>query len=221
MWTFVILLFYQFTKTLSQLQPLDFYTDESCATPSTENPTTSLGLEICLVTVGLGSVSIHSIGCTSGSVNIIGFSDISCGTPLDILNWFRTGNNCYTRLKGDIAAVMLTCNQINGAGTIDPGTPTSTSTIAIGPVAGGVATSAAASPTSGSNSNPLTSGFLSSTVPASSAPSSAPSSSSTASPSSNKLSQSDIIALGVGLGVGIPTILLALLAWCCPRPRLL
>jgi len=71
-------------------------------------------------------------------VNLLGFSDSTCVEEISIYN---DGNNCIAPLKGDVAALLATCNQENEDGEINV-SPTATATIDVGPVAGSaVATS--------------------------------------------------------------------------------
>ena len=70
-----------------------------------------------------------------------------------------------------------------------------------------IPTSSKPPPTSAATSTPAMTGMLTQAIPT------APSN------TSPTLSYSDQIALGVGLGIGLPTIALTLLAWCLPRRR--
>ncbi|MCJ1386942.1 hypothetical protein MMC17_010071 [Xylographa soralifera] len=224
-------LLHHIPTTLAQLQiQLNFYTDGQCQVSSTEHASASVSISECLVTTGLVSISYNPVSCTSGDAVLLGFSDTACGTQLGGSDWFHS-NECFARYEGDIAAVLLTCSQKNSAGDVDPGTPTATSTILVGPVADAAPTptqattsnapasqtAALASPTSSNDSG---SGTGTSGTSGNSTSGSSTGSASTPSPSSEpKLSTSDIISLGVGLGVGIPTLILTYLGYRAYRRR--
>ena len=61
--------------------PLDFYTDNACAVPSTTAANISLELGVCSVTPGLGSFVLQPYPCSSGDVVQYAFSDTACGQP--------------------------------------------------------------------------------------------------------------------------------------------
>ena len=188
---------------------LNFYTDQACVDPSTENPVASITLQECLFTTGFGPLSIPSVPCTSGDVQLLAFADTACGTQLDVMDWYKVSNTCAAGFRGDIAAILLICNQETDAGTVSVGDVTVTSTILVGSVANSAAT---VTPSAGSASAAVP------TPTSSIAPSAsidAPSRSGSASDSSiiSGLSLSDKIALGVGLGVGIPQSLYACISY--------
>jgi len=119
--------------------PLDFYTDNACAAPSTTAANISLELGVCSVTPGLGSFVLQPYPCSSGDVVQYAFSDTACG---QLNSASRTSGYCYAELEGgDIAAIMLSCDQTS------PGQPTSTTTINVGPIATGGSNSSTSSTT--------------------------------------------------------------------------
>lgn len=199
------LLFLGLSAVLAQLQvQLNFYTDHQCQTPSTEHAAVSIPISECIVTPGLGSISHPSVSCENGDVQLVAYQDTSCGTQLGV------------------------CNQVSGAGTIDPGTPTTTSTVVVAQVAGSAPTathSVASSSLSVTHSGRITTTqTASSSSPSSSnnggdigTNNSTGGNSTSSSKSSSGLSTSDIISIAVGLGVGIPTILIGL--WGLRRRR--
>jgi len=146
--------------------PLDFYTDNACATPSTTAANISLEIGVCSVTPGLGSFVFQPYPCISGDVVQYAFSDTACG---QLNSASRTGTGyCYALVEGgDIAAIMLSCDQTS------PGQPTSTTTITVGPIATGGSNSSTSSTTgsgdgsssSSSNSSSPTSGWNSLSLP--------------------------------------------------------
>ena len=217
-----VLVFHHLSGALAQLQvQLNFYTDNQCKIPSTEQATASVPISKCIVTVGLGSISFQTVPCSSGHVWLIPYSDSVCGTQLGILDWYKVTNECSAPYQGDIAAIMFTCNQPTDAGTIDPGMPTATSTAMVGQVA-----NAASTPTQSTASGMPSSSSDGSATATQTAALGSPSGSGggitngngtgdtkTTSPSpSLGLSTNDIISLAVGLGVGIPTIIIGLIS---------
>jgi hypothetical protein len=121
--------------------PLDFYTDNACATPSTTAANISLELGVCSVTPGLGSFVLQPYPCSSGDVVQYAFSDTACGQPKSASRTSIEGY-CYAEAEGgDIAAIMLSCDQTS------PGQPTSTTTITVGPIATGGSNSSTSSTT--------------------------------------------------------------------------
>ncbi|MCJ1254532.1 hypothetical protein MMC24_002347 [Lignoscripta atroalba] len=225
---FSVFLVHNLSAVLAQVQiPVRFYTDGQCQTPSTENAAVSIPISECIVTPGLGSISYDRVPCTNGAVQLVAYQDTSCGTQLGILDWYRVTDSCSARYKGAIAAILLTCNQVSGAGTIDPGTPTATSTVVVGQVADSAPTAAqsvASNSRSITNSAVTTARTGSSSSPSSSTNSggsgtdnNAEDSSTSSSSSSSGLSRSDIISIAIGLGVGLPTILIGL--WGIRRHR--
>ncbi|MCJ1271768.1 hypothetical protein MMC22_011673 [Lobaria immixta] len=223
------LLFHGLSAVLAQLQvQLNFYTDHQCQTPSTEHAAVSIPISECIVTPGLGSISHPSVNCENGDVQLVAYQDTSCGTQLGVLDWYKVTKQCSARYSGGIAAILLTCNQVSGAGTIDPGTPTTTSTVVVAQVAGSAPTathSVASSSLSVTHSGRITTTqTASSSSPSSSnnggdigTNNSTGGNSTSSSKSSSGLSTSDIISIAVGLGVGIPTILIGL--WGLRRRR--
>ena len=131
----------------NSLVPVTLYSDHSCTTPSTLTNTTTLPLDTCVVTTGLGSFELPSFPCTSGDVQQYIFTDVACGTLADMFAYSVSSNNCYESSKGALAAIMLSCNQDT------PGTPTATTTVDVGVVATAAAGSASTTSTSGSSNS--------------------------------------------------------------------
>ncbi len=127
--------------------PITLYTDHSCTTPSTLTNTTTLPLDTCVVTTGLGSFDLPSFPCTSGDVQQYIFTDIACGTLADMFAYSLGPNDCYESSKGPLAAIVLSCNQDS------PGTPTATTTVDVGVVATAAVGSATATDASGGSNS--------------------------------------------------------------------
>ena len=190
--------------------PMTFYTDNSCDDASSTAAAVSVNIDVCVVTPGLGSFVLDPFPCSSGSVIAYVFGDTACGNVAED-SIFRggggdgTNDNCYGPIKGDLAAIMLSCKQDT------PGQPSSTTTIDVGPVATG------ASPTSISTSSTATSGSGGGggSSPSSSSSSSSGTGSGSASSSSNpsgwdSLDLGTRIGIMVALAVGIPPILIGI-----------
>jgi hypothetical protein len=132
---------------------LMLYTDHACSTPSASNPNVTLGLNVCAVTTGLESFILTPVPCTSGNVANWVFSDVACG---DVSSAYYRGandnNDCYAAYDGAMAALMLTCD--GDVDETEPSRPTSTTTIAVGPVATrGASMTAPAAPSSTSSAS--------------------------------------------------------------------
>ena len=120
---------------------------------------------------------LNPFPCTSGVVQVYAFSDTVCGTQDDI---FSGISHCMERATdGVYAAIMLSCDQE------EPGSPTATTTIPVGPIA----------TSSGEGNDTSSSG-------SSSSPSSPTSSTDTG--SSTDTSSSGWDSLSTGGKVGIP-----------------
>jgi hypothetical protein len=186
---------------------LSLYTDQSCTTPSATNPNVTLGLNVCAVTTGLESFILLPSPCTSGDVAAWMFNDIACGNPAGFMDWYHgAGGNdyCWATFHGAMAAVMLTCDA-NKDETY-PSRPTSTTTIAVGPVANPPASAttgggATAGPSTGSSSSETSTGESGSTT--------------TGNSTATGWSSLDLgtrIGIIVAICVGVPPIIIGLIA---------
>lgn len=187
--------------------PMTLYTDNGCENPSTTAANVSLNIDVCVVTPGLGSYILEPFPCSSGSVVSYVFTDTACGNVAQD-TVFRGGgvfggnDNCYGPTGGDMAAIMLSCNQDT------PGQPSSTTTIDVGPVATG------ASPTSTSSTATSDSGAGGGSSSSSSSSSGtgfgSGSSSSYSASGWNSLDLGTRIGIIIALAVGVPPILLGI-----------
>jgi hypothetical protein len=176
---------------------LSLYTDNACSTLSASNPNITLGLNVCAVTTGLESFLLSPVPCSSGNVAQWVFTDVACG---DVSNAYYRGasNNmdCYAAYKGAMAAVMLTCD--GDADETEPSRPTSTTTIAVGPVATtGASTAGPAVPSTSSEPTGTSGGKGASTT-------------NSAASGWNSLDLGTRIGIIIALAVGIPPILIGL-----------
>jgi len=198
---------------------LALYLDYDCRTPSQLLPSVSVLLSTCLVPVGADSIAIQAEpACESGTASLIMYEDASCArdtfsTTGSYTGWSDVTNCFYLYVSKNIPGVMFTCD--------DPASvPQPTSILSItASIIAGVATSAAgrSTTTSIANANPTTQSGSESNASSSGSTASNSSPTTSSKSSSGGLATSDKIAIGVGLGVGIPSIIIALLTWCLPR----
>lgn len=132
---------------------MNLYTDNSCNQASTTAANVSLSLDVCTVTPGLGSFVLSPFPCSSGSVIGYVFSDTACGNANQD-NLFKGGggdgngnSHCYGPIHGDLAAVMLSCDQNT------PGQPSSTTTVNVGPIATGATPTSPSSTANGASND--------------------------------------------------------------------
>ena len=182
---------------------LSLYTDQACSTPSATNPNVTLGLNVCAVTTGLESFILLPAPCTSGDVAVWMFTDVACGNTASVLDWYHgagDNNYCWAAFNGAMAAVMLTCDA--DTSETEPSRPTSTTTIAVGPVA-----NAATSTTEGEST-------ANTAVPSTSSSATSTDGSTADSKASgwNSLDRGTRIGIIVAIAVGVPPILIGLYA---------
>ena len=224
---------------------LKLYDDYNCDVPSTIHPTVSLPLSVCLVTTGGEGLIIANLpSCNEGTANLLYYQDTACGVPVTDPGSSIVAENCMLLAEGqglyDVKSVMFSCKAAE-----DNPQPTSTSTAVVSVVAG-VATGSADDNGATSSTHspaPTSSDHIESKTTAASATSAHPgastpksstgttingssnttnneASTTTSKPSSNSgLGMSNVIALGVGLGIGVPTIAIMLLTWLAPNFR--
>ena len=146
------------------------------------------------------------------SANSLGSQDDICGISR---TGFEEWNCHYLSVIYGIPSVMFTCDN-----TATNPQPTSTTSVTASLVAG-----VATSPARGSQATTISTTSTSSSIDETSSPttgsgdSGGGSSDSGDSTGSSGLDSSDKIAIGVGLGVGIPSIIIGLVAWLWPRRR--
>ena len=205
---------------------LQFYNDYDCEHPSTINPTVTLQLSTCLVTTGGEGVVIDTLPpCPQGTAAPIYYSDTACGVQTDNVSPSIFSKGCFQLADGvdlfNAKSLMFSCQP-----AANNPHPSSTTTAVISGLAA-VATGSSGSSGGGSGSGSSTSsaGGSSSTGTSSqkngtgSTGSSNEGTSGTSSTSGSGLNTGDIIALAVGLGIGIPTIVIMILAWKYPGVR--
>ena len=191
------------------------FLDFVCEQASIINPTVDLAANVCLVTDGATGVAVEVLPpCASGEATLQLYQDTSCANQIDANIDYE---NCYV----PPAAVLFACTAVAKGSRA-----TATSTVSAGSSSMAIATGDPASPTGSSpgDSNPLNTpstneaAATSSTTsnPTSTAPTTTDVKKASAA-GSGGLSQSSQIGLGVGLPVG--SIVVALLAWLCPCTR--
>ena len=207
---------------------LQFYNDYDCEHPSTLNPTVTLQLSTCLVTTGAEGVVIDTLPpCSQGTAAPIYYSDTACGVQTDNVSPSIFSKGCFSLADGvnlfNAKSLMFSCQP--AANNPHPSSTTTAVISALAAVAtgstgsnGGGSGSSSGSSTSsaGSSSSTGTSTQKNGTSSTGSSSESTPGANST---SGSGLNTGDIIALAVGLGIGIPTIVIMILAWQVPPFR--
>lgn len=203
---------------------LQFYNDYDCEHPSTINPTVTLQLSTCLVTTGAEGVVIDTVPpCSQGTAAPIYYSDTACGVQTSNVSPSLFSKGCFQLADGvdlfNAKSLMFSCQP-----AANNPHPSSTTTAVISALAA-VATGSTGSNGGGSGSSTSSAGGSSSTGTSTQkngtggTGSSNEGTSGTKSTSSSGLDTGDIIALAVGLGIGIPTIIIMILAWQFPPVR--
>lgn len=214
---YIVYLSFLISTAVAQGQIAQFL-DFNCDQGSPINPSVSLPLDTCLVTSGAQGVVVQVYPrCPSGSGNttLQLYKDTLCASP-DTFDGFDT--DCYWFGGSGIPALMFLCGSVAEGDSHATSTSTVTAGSVLVPVA--KATGDTTSPTSDSLSSQTatdSNGLVASATPTSSASNpSQTSASSTDGGSSSGLSQHQQIILGIALPVG--SIIVALLAWQCPKP---
>jgi hypothetical protein len=186
---------------------LSLFTDEHCSTPSTTNPNVTLGINVCAVTTGLESFIYVPVACTTGFAKAWVFTDVGCTKPVDPDYYYVGGssnNYCYAAyIPGVFPALMLTCDA--DADEVTPSRPTSTTTIAVGPVVNAAtSTTAGGSTTTGASSAGSTTGSTGTGTDTSTSNSNAT--------GWNSLDYGTRVGIIVAIAVGVPPIFIGLYA---------
>ena len=195
------------------------FLDFDCRDTSSVNPTVSLPLDTCLVTIGAGGVVVQVLpACLTGSASatLQLYQDQACALPVSEANFYND-DNCLASNVG-FGGVMFICGGVAEGNSDATSTSTVIATSALVPVAKATEATTTSAP-GGLSSHTATgsNGLITSVTPASST--SNPSRTDETSPggdSSSGLSQHDQIVLGIALPVG--SLIVALLAWLCPKP---
>lgn len=186
---------------------LSLFTDEHCSTASTTNPNVTLGINVCAVTTGLESFIYTPVACTTGFAKAWMFTDVGCAKPVDPDYYYAgvTGNDyCYAAyIPGVFPSLMLTCDA--DADEVTPSQPTSTTTIAVGPVV-----NAATSTTAGGSTATGTSSAASTTGNTDTGTSTSTSNSNAT--GWNSLDYGTRVGIIVAIAVGVPPIFIGLYA---------
>lgn len=214
---YILYLSFLISTVFAQGQIAQFL-DFDCEQGSPINPSVSLPLDTCLVTSGAQGVVVQVYPrCLSGNGNttLQLYKDDLCASP-DTFNGFD--NDCYWYGGSGIPALMFICGSVADGDSHATSTSTVTAGSVLVPVA--KATGATTSSTSGGFSSQTaadSNGIVASATPTSPAANpSQTSASNTGGGSSSGLSQREQIILGIALPIG--SIIVALLAWQCPKP---
>lgn len=193
---------------------LALFLDNVCEQASIINPTVDLAADVCLVTNGATGIAIEELPpCASGEATLQMYHDTSCANQVDADLDFAS-ENCYFYPS----AVLFACTAV-----VKGSHATATSTVSAGSSSMAIATGSPASPTGGSagDSTPQNTPSTNEAAPTSSTISNPTTTdvkkASSTDAAGSGLSQRSQIGLGVGLPVG--SIVVALLAWLCPCTR--
>jgi len=186
---------------------LSLFTDEHCSTPSTTNPSVTLGINVCAVTTGLESFIYVPVACTTGFAKAWVFTDVGCANPVDP-DYYYVDGSCYAAyIPGVFPALMLTCDA--DADEVTPSRPTSTTTIAVGPVVNAAtSTTAGGSTTTGASSAGSTTG----STTGSTGTGTGTSTSNSNATGWNSLDYGTRVGIIVAIAVGVPPIFIGLYA---------
>lgn len=203
---------------------LNLYNDYDCIDPSTLNPSVTLPLSTCLVTTGGEGLVIDSLpACPSTTAALIYYQDTACGVQTNDVSTDIVAENCFQLAAGvgiyNARSVMFSCSP--AANNPQPSSTTTAVVSALAAVATGNTDS------NGSGSGSSTSSAAGSTPTETNAQKNSTGSSGgssnggsdTGTSSGSGLDTGDIIALAVGLSMGIPAIVIMTAAWLFPDFR--
>ena len=222
---------------------INLYDDWDCNDPSTLNPTVNLPLSTCLVTTGGGGLVIDQVPpCSQGTATMVYYSDTACGVQTTDVSTSILSDSCMQLAAGtdmyNAKSVMFSCQP---AANHPQASSTSTAVVsALAAVATGSSASQTPVPfdgttdgTTGQSGGSFGGSASSTTSAASSTPTGTDTqqnstgsstsitnnSNTSGSKPASGLDTGDIIALTVGLGVGVTAIAVALGAWLVPNFR--
>ncbi|KAL8695721.1 MAG: hypothetical protein Q9224_003209 [Gallowayella concinna] len=221
----VVLLYFPFLSSSAASGTLNVYLGFSCMKASVINPKVSVPLNTCLVSPNAYGMAVQVLPpCATGTAALHMYWDTSCGSDIDVPD-YQIEDNCYADNSGQhIRAVQFVCPEVAG-GSVATSTSTATFGSSLIPIASGASSSGdkkqSKSPSSNdaqATSNPSSTSDLSPT-----SQSSVPSHTNAvvdddSGGSSSGLSRSAVVGLGVG--VPIATLLVALLAWLFPCKKI-
>ncbi|KAL8811570.1 MAG: hypothetical protein Q9223_002088 [Gallowayella weberi] len=204
---------------------LNVYLDFYCSKASVINPKVSVPLNTCLVSPNAYGMAVQVLPpCATGTAALHMYWDTSCGSGIDV-PYFQIRDNCYADNSGqNIRAVQFVCPEVAG-GSVATSTTTLTFGSSLIPIASDAPSSGAKKQSTSPSSNNAqpTSNPSSTSDSSSTSPSTVPSHTNApvdddAGGSNSGLSHSAIVGLGVG--VPIATLLVALLAWLFPCKKI-
>ncbi|KAL9001075.1 MAG: hypothetical protein Q9188_005533, partial [Gyalolechia gomerana] len=217
----IIILFLSFPvySISAALGKLNAFLDFNCMRASVINPTISIPIDTCLVSPNAYGFSIQTLPpCSAGTATLAMYWDTSCGNPVNVPS-FQTEANCYVDDSGShIRAIQFVCPEVD-QGSVATSTTTATFGSSLIPIASD-------EPSSGGGPQPTTPSSNAAVPTSDSTSDSASSPSSTARNTNNSNDNSNDSSSGsglsrnaqIGLGVGVPlaALVVALLAWWFP-----
>ncbi|KAL8937473.1 MAG: hypothetical protein Q9216_004401 [Gyalolechia sp. 2 TL-2023] len=228
----VVISIYPLHSIAAALGKLNSFTSYYCNEASVVNPTISIPINTCLVSPNAYSFSVQILPpCDTGTATLTLYDDISCANPLPD-SVYNVEDNCYNDSGGGhIYAIQFVCQEVDGGSV-----PTTTTTATFGsslipiatdePSSGGRTQSTTSSKTPSANealpTSDSASDSTSSSTPSTSAGTANSDNSASSDNNNNNNDNSSSSGLSrnaqIGLGVGVPlaALMVALLAWWFP-----
>ena len=204
---------------------LNIFLDSVCRRASIVNPTVQLSANTCLVCPNARAISVRAVPpCLTGRAELALYEDASCTNPFDVPD-SRIEDNCYYPNSLDrVKAVQFVCSEVESGRE-----PTATTTVTFGSTLIPVASGEPASRSKTQSATPSTNTAIPTSEPNASPTSPTPSSTDrnpTSSPRSSNVNDDGDSAsksgisrnaqIGIGIGVPVAALLVAILAWSFP-----
>ncbi|KAL8785818.1 MAG: hypothetical protein Q9213_003125 [Squamulea squamosa] len=215
----VILLYLPVLSFSAASGSLNVFLDYYCLEASVVNPKVSVPVNTCLVGRSAYGMAIQVLPpCATGTATLDVYTDTSCGSDIDVPD-DQIRSNCYeAKSEQHIMAVQFVCPEVAGGNVA-----TSTTTVAFGSSLIPIASDTPSSGDKGQSKSLTSNKALPTSDPSSTSPS--PGTSHTdavgvddSGGSSPGLSHNAVVGLGVG--VPIATLVVALLAWLFPCKKI-
>ena len=221
----ISLLSFPATSISAAAGTLNVFLNYSCRRASVVNPTVQLAANTCLVTPSARGISVRALPpCLTGRAELAVYEDTSCTTAFDSPDSMIEDNCYYPNIMGVIQAVQFVCPEVESGSE-----PTITTTATFGSTLIPVASGEPASSSQTQSATPSTN-----TAIPTSAPNASPTSSISSPTDRNPISstQSSNVKddgdgasksgisrnaqIGIGIGVPVAALLVAILAWWFP-----
>ncbi|KAL8992593.1 MAG: hypothetical protein Q9169_006980 [Polycauliona sp. 2 TL-2023] len=205
----VLLLYFPILATSAGSGSLNVFLDFYCTKSSLLNPKVSVPINTCLVSPNAYGMAVQVLPpCATGKATLNMYWDTSCGSDIDVPD-YQIEDNCYADNSGQhIRAVQFVCPEVE-EGTVATSTVTTTFGSTLIPVASGAPSSIDKAQSSSPSENDA--------QPTSDTSASADEDTDGGG-SNSGLSRQAVVGLGVG--VPIATLVVALLAWLFPCKKI-